>query len=259
MTNPLASVLGGDAGAAVLPRLAPAAAPVCGQPWSAFAVDAGQIVQAAKRIAALFATDAIVIEIDASDSASSVEAVRRLAAENGRPVVPILPGPVTLAATSDADADAAKEVLTGIVEAIGEARPALLLFDESTVPASELAGMGARKLFNTLRNVTSYFDVPLGIIMAIPDEDAADAAVRLKPDAVIATGTADAALLDRIAAEGPVAGIALAANDTATASNAAALAATRPLIITTLGGGPDPLPVETMHAFMGVFSGARQP
>ena len=124
MTNPLASVLGGDAGAAVLPRLAPAAAPVCGQPWSAFATDAGQIVQAAKRIAALFATDAIVIEIDASDSASSVEAVRRLAAENGRPVVPILPGPVTLAATSDADA--AKEVLTGIVEAIGEARPALL-------------------------------------------------------------------------------------------------------------------------------------
>ncbi|BBE33243.1 hypothetical protein [Sphingosinicella microcystinivorans] len=257
MTNRLASVLGGDAGAAVLPRLASLAAPVCGQPWNAFAADAGQIVQAAKRIAALFATDAIVIEIDASDSASTVEAVRRLAAEGGRPVVPILPGPVTLAATSDADA--AKEVLTGIVEGIGEARPALLLFDESTVPASELAGMGARKLFNTLRNVTSYFDVPLGIIMAIPDEDAADAAVRLKPEAVIAAGTADAALLDRIAAEGPVAGIALAANDTAAASNAAALAATRPLIITTLGGGPDPLPVETMHAFMGAFSGARQP
>ncbi len=100
MTNRLASVLGGDAGAAVLPRLAAAAAPVCGQPWSAFAADAGQIVQAAKRIAALFATDAIVIEIDASDSDAAVEAVRRLAAENGRPVVPILPGPVTLAATA---------------------------------------------------------------------------------------------------------------------------------------------------------------
>jgi hypothetical protein len=250
MTNRLASVLGGDAGAAVLPRLATAAAPVCGQPWSALVADAGQIVQAAKRIAALFDTDAIVIEIDASDSASTVEAVRRLAAENGRPIVPILPGPVTLAATSDADA--AKEVLTGIVEA----RPALLLFDESAVPASELAGMGARKLFNTLRNVTAYFDVPLGIIMAIPDEDAADAAVRLKPDAVIAAGIADAELLDRIAAEGPAIGIALSVDDTAAA---AALAATRPLIITTLGGGPDPLPVETMHAFMGAFSSARQP
>lgn len=254
MTNRLASVLGGDASAAVLPRLEAVASPVCGQPWNAFAADAGQIVQAAKRIAALFATDAIVIEIDASDSDAAVEAVRRLAAENGRPVVPILPGPVTLAATSDADA--AKEVLTGIVEAIGEARPALLLFDESTVPASELAGMGARKLFNTLRNVTAYFDVPLGIIMAIPDEDAADAAVRLKPDAVIAAGIADAELLDRIAAEGPAIGIALSVDDT---TAAAALAATRPLIITTLGGGPDPLPVETMHAFMGAFSGARQP
>lgn len=254
MTNRLASVLGGDAGAAVLPRLAAAAAPVCGQPWSALVADAGQIVQATKRIAALFGTDAIVIEIDASDSASTVEAVRRLAAENGRPIVPILPGPVTLAATSDADD--AKEVLTGIVEAIGEARPALLLFDESAVPTSELAGMGARKLFNTLRNVTAYFDVPLGIIMAIPDEDAADAAVRLKPDAVIAAGIADAELLERIAAEGPAIGIALSVDDTAAA---AALAATRPLIITTLGGGPDPLPVETMHAFMGAFSGARQP
>jgi hypothetical protein len=254
MTNRLASVLGGDAGAAVLPRLAAAAAPVCGQPWSAFSADAGQIVQAAKRIAALFGTDAIVIEIDASDSARAVEAIRRLAAENGRPVVPILPGPVTLAATSDADA--AKDILTGIVETIGEARPALLLFDESAVPASELAGMGARKLFNTLRNVTSYFDVPLGIIMAIPDEDAADAAVRLKPDAVIAAGTAGADLLDRIAAEGPAIGIALSVDDTAGAET---LAATRPLIITTLGGGPDPLPVETMHAFMGAFSSARQP
>jgi len=256
MTSRLASVLGGDAGAAVLPRLSATAAPVCGQPWSAFAADAGQIVQAAKRIAALFATDAIVIEIDASDSASTVEAVRRLAAENGRPVVPVLPGPVTLATTSDADA--AKEMLTGIVEAIGEARPALLLFDESTVPASELASMGARKLFNTLRNVASYFDVPLGIVMAIPDEDAADAAVRLKPDVVIAAGTADAALLDRIAAEGPTPGIALAANHTAAVAAAAALAATRPLIITTLGGGPDPLSVETMHAFVGAFGSARQ-
>lgn len=254
MTNRLASVLGGDAGAAVLPRLAAAAAPVCGQPWNAFSADAGQIVQAVKRIAALFGTDAIVIEIDATDSASTVEAVRRLAAENGRPVVPILPGPVTLAATSYADA--AKDILTGIVETIGEARPALVLFDESAVPASELAGMGARKLFNTLRNVTSYFDVPLGIIMAIPDEDAADAAVRLKPDAVIAAGAANADLLDRIAAEGPAIGIALSVDDTA---GAAALAATRPLIITTLGGGPDPLPVETMHAFMGAFSSARQP
>lgn len=254
MTNRLASVLGGDAGAAVLPRLAAAATPVCGQPWSAFSADAGQIVQAAKRIAALFGTDAIVIEIDAADSASTAEAVRRLAAEDGRPVVPILPGPVTLAATSDADA--AKEILTGIVETIGEARPALVLFDESAVPASDLAGMGARKLFNTLRNVTSYFDVPLGIIMAIPDEDAADAAVRLKPDAVIAAGTADADLLDRIAAEGPAIGIALSVDDTV---GAAALAATRPLIITTLGSGPDPLPVETMHAFMGAFSSARQP
>ena len=163
--------------------------------------------------------------------------------------------PVTLAAASDADS--AKDVLTPIVEAIGEARPALLLFDESGVAASDLAGMSARKLFNTLRNVTSYFDVPLGIIMAIPDEDAADAALRLKPDAVIAAGTADADLLDRIAAEGPAIGLALSVDGPAAA--AAALAATRPLIITTLGGGPDPLPVETMHAFMGAFSGARQP
>lgn len=255
MTNRLASVLGGDVGAAVLPRLSAAAAAVCGQPWSMFAADAGQIVQAAKRIAALFGSDAIVIEIDAADSESTVEAVRRLAAEGGRPVVPVLPSPVTLAAASDADS--AKDVLTAIVEAIGEARPALLLFDESGVAASDLAGMSARKLFNTLRNVTSYFDVPLGIIMAIPDEDAADAALRLKPDAVIAAGTADADLLDRIAAEGPAIGIALSVDGPAAA--AAALAATRPLIITTLGGGPDPLPVETMHAFMGAFSGARQP
>lgn len=255
MTNRLASVLGGDAGAAVLPRLSAAAAAVCGQPWSMFAADAGQIVQAAKRIAALFGSDAIVIEIDPADGESTVEAVRRLVAEGGRPVVPVLPGPVTLAAASDADS--AKDVLTPIVEAIGEARPALLLFDESGVAASDLAGMSARKLFNTLRNVTSYFDVPLGIIMAIPDEDAADAALRLKPDAVIAAGTADADLLDRIAAEGPAIGIALSVDGPAAA--AAALAATRPLIITTLGGGPDPLPVETMHAFMGAFSGARQP
>lgn len=256
MTNRLASVLGGDAGAAVLPRLSAAAAPVCGQPWSTIAADVGQIVQAAKRIAALFGSDAIVIEIDTAASETTVEAIRRLTAEGGRPVVPVLPGPVTLATASDTDT--AKAVLTAIVEAIGEARPALLLFDESAAPADDLSGMGARKLFNTLRNVASYFDVPLGIVMAVPDEDAADAAVRLKPDAVIAAGAADADLLDRIAAEGPVTGIAVAVDDAAAAANAAALAAARPLIITTLGGGPDPLPVETMHAFMGAFGSARK-
>lgn len=257
MTNRLASILGGDAGAAVLPRLSASAAPVCGQPWRTFAADAGQIVQAVKRIAALFAADAIVIEIDPANSESTVEAVRRLAAEGGRPIVPVLPGPVTLAAASDDET--AKAALTAIAEALGEARPALLLFDESAAPASALSGMPARKLFNTLRNVTAYFDVPLGIVMAIPDEDSADAATRLKPDVVIAAGPTNADLLDRIAAEGPVTGLALAPDDTAAATDAAARAATRPLIITTLGGGPDPLPVETMHAFMGAFAGARQP
>jgi hypothetical protein len=81
-------------------------------------------------------------------------------------------GPLTLAAQIESAADVSaavecadvKNTLVKIVEAACDARPDLVLLVE-TAPQPGVLSPAYRRLFQTLRNVASYFDIPLGILL----------------------------------------------------------------------------------------------
>lgn len=258
-----ADIMAGRAeGVVLMPRLAGLAEAACGQPWNEICADAGQIVMAAKRLAGLFGAEALMLGddpalvgdaggLDAARVATLADAARRLGAESGAaPVVVLLPGPVALAG-GDAVSEEAKQSFSDAAEAICEGRPALLLFDESGADAGALGEMPARRIYNTLRNVAAYFDVPLGALL--PAGADADAAARLKLGAALLDADADADTLGAVAQAEAVPGLLLDPADAtgagrAAQSGGALLLSTRPGADTT---------IETMHQYMRAAKDAR--
>lgn len=251
MTDRLTALLSGDGSAhAVLPRLEGLADVVCGEPWDAVADDASRLVPALKRLAGLFGSDGLLLP---GEAPAAAEAARRL--ENDSVVV-MLRGPVAAALEQGWDGDEYPEDLksgfNARVEGLCGARIALLLLDESGVAGDLLVSMPARKIYNTIRNVAAYFDIPVG---AVIPSDNAEIPAKLKLDVALLACTAapDADVVERISEDVRAVGFALPANDAALAATVAA-AAGRPCLFTTLAGS-DGATIETMHGFMGALRG----
>ena len=261
MAGRLAELLDGAAqGHAIVPRLQGLAKPVCGEPWEALAGDPSRLLAGAKKLAALFASDGLLL----GNEAAAPEAARRLADEaSASPCVVLVAGPVARALSEGWDGgdfpEALKADFTAQAEGFCEARVALLLFDETGVDPAMLGGMPARKVYNTLRNVASYFNVRVGAIIDGTDADAVETAAKLRLDAtLLACRTADALPdpfdLERLFEDGRMAGLALPEDDAALAARAAVLAG-QPCLFTTLARDGEPM-IETMHGFMGALRGA---
>lgn len=258
MAGRLSELLGGQGTAhAIVPRLQGLAKPVCGERWEALVHDPSRLLAAVKKLAALFASDALLLgEEDAAG-----EVVRRLGDEAGAsPCVVIVTGAVAQALAGGWDGgyfpEALKADLTALAEGFCDARVALLLFDETGVDPALLGTMPARKVYNTLRNVASYFNVRTGAIIDGTDAGAIDVAARLRLDAtLLACRSADALPdpfdLDRLCEDGRIAGLALPADDAGLAALAAAHVG-RPCLFTTLASDGAPT-IETMHDFMGAL------
>lgn len=78
--------------------------------------------------------------------------------------VACLPGPSAVA-QSGQDEAGVKEQMVARAEAICKVRPDLLLFREAGALGKEPISMGQRKLFNTLKNMASYYNVPVGLYL----------------------------------------------------------------------------------------------
>lgn len=286
MSDRLATLLDGEAGIAVLPRLHSLARSAGGDAWESVASDPSHLVPMMKRLAALFGSDALVF----GDSSgllplmsggngeavlagtgrldAAVEAVNRLADETGAAArVVILPGPIVTASRlgwSGGDfPESLKEILTAATERFCEARATLVLFDETGAAADILATMPARKIYNTLRNVASYFDVAIGAIIEGLDEDNSEVPAELKLDSlVIAAPSADALpdadTLAAMAEDVRLTGIAVPDKDLPTAAviaqTAAAALSGKPLFFTTLASDGEGS-IETMHELMRTLRG----
>lgn len=94
-----------------------------------------------------------------------------------RACVAAMTGPVTLAAQlhgPDAGPDAVKEVKSLVVrvaEAFCQTRPDLLIFMEGRALGLVDITPAHRKVYNTLKNVARYFDIPVGLYLQGYDPD----------------------------------------------------------------------------------------
>lgn len=105
------------------------------------------------------------------DSANALlECVGRLA-ETTRPeleLVVALPGPGRICSSLGMAMDRAsmehiKPGLVKLLEMVGERRPDLVVLDEAGDGDTALAAVDYRRVCNTLKNVTEYFGIPLGL------------------------------------------------------------------------------------------------
>ncbi len=112
--------------------------------------------------------------------AALLECTRRLA-ETARPereLAVALPGPARLVRSlglplERASLDWIKPGLVKLLEMVGACRPDLVVIDEADVGEALLAGPDYRRLCSTLKNVTEYFGIPLGLRVAGYDDGAA--------------------------------------------------------------------------------------
>jgi hypothetical protein len=101
---------------------------------------------------------------------TALETMRRVfhACRQERMVAAALTGPLSLAAQLEAGSGRGvecadlKSPLVRLTEAVCEARPDLLLFVEVGAAPGTMSP-GYRRLYQTLRNVASYFDIPVGL------------------------------------------------------------------------------------------------
>ena len=123
---------------------------------------------------------------------------RSLADRSGGAVVACIPGPARMASLLSGSFDDAalgrlKEVLVQLADAVCQKRPDLLLLDEGDVLHSATPPAAYRRTFATLRNVSRYFDVPLGLAVS-GDAASIAAAVLMQPQALIVRARPDGSL-----------------------------------------------------------------
>lgn len=173
-----------------LPFLETLAAQVEGCPLSSLLADATRWANALPRVARLMDAKVIAVGfvdgfcLDAfarmpeepwrHDSASALlDCVGRLA-ETIRPDLELavaLPGPARICrhrglAMDRTSMESIKPGLVKLLEMICERRPDLVVLDESDDGDTSLAAADYRRICNTLKNVTEYFGIPLGLRIA---------------------------------------------------------------------------------------------
>jgi hypothetical protein len=266
----LTYVLSGERGAmAFAPRLQPLAEVVCGAPWRTIEASVSEIVQAAKKLSAVFGADALMFhEQPQSDGKTTEEAVARLSADAAAaPSIIVLPGPVAQAERAGWDEGrsvlAAKDALVSRAEAYCAARAKLIILDEHGASPSALSSSAAKRLYTTLRNVTGYYALPLGIVA---DAEALGAASALKLDVGLVEAGAPFSsrfvdILNDADSAWPTLGLSLASFEVGVAGawlRARQRAAEdRGLLITTSPRCDEHATVEAMHALRDFVHGAE--
>lgn len=125
------------------------------------------------RTARLVESDAVFVGFDLGASGdvtaddprllNAMEAVDRLRQTEGSwlGTIGVVAGPVSLVAAHGEEAG--RQLAIDMAEAYCRKRPDLLLFREGQALGQSEIGMSERKLYNTLRNMASYYSVPLAI------------------------------------------------------------------------------------------------
>ncbi|MCB1662144.1 MAG: hypothetical protein H6995_09700 [Pseudomonadales bacterium] len=99
-----------------------------------------------------------------------------------------LSGPIGLAQTLYADIGRAgdlKQTMVELAEAFCKSRPDLLIFREGAALGNTAIGMPERKVYNTLKNMASYFNVPLAIYLEQYDSQLLPDLAKLKVNFVL--------------------------------------------------------------------------
>lgn len=112
--------------------------------------------------------------------AALLECTRRLA-ETARPereLAVALPGPARILRSLGLDLDRTsldriKPGLVKLLEMVGACRPDLVIIDESGEGDAQLVSPDYRRICSTLKNVTEYFGIPLGLRVSGYDDGAA--------------------------------------------------------------------------------------
>ncbi len=126
--------------------------------------------------------------------------LERLVADPARgPVAAVLPGPGLIARAFRTVPDAAflevlKPALVPLFEEICRRRPDVLLIEEADALEAQGPGGAYRRLFATLRNLSRYYNVALGIGAAMSSPAAIEALTSLRPDVLLPGADASGAL-----------------------------------------------------------------
>lgn len=152
---------------------------------TAMQADAGLWVASQRKAKQLLALDAMTVGADfnllteaCSDNdlildgelGQQVEALSRMCQteHDHSACVAVSTGPATLASRLFGDsakiADL-KPIMTSLIEKLCEPRPDLLLLREATTLGQQALTMAERKAYNTLKNLASYYDVPIAIYL----------------------------------------------------------------------------------------------
>ena len=106
-----------------------------------------------------------------SRQGTALDAINRLTqiARRDTGCIACLTGPVTLSEQlfpgDEQGLSKAKELCVALIEKMSECRPDLLLLREGPALGQRALGMPERKAYSTIKNMVSYFDVPLGIYL----------------------------------------------------------------------------------------------
>ncbi|MEX6725453.1 hypothetical protein ABU113_13325 [Sphingosinicellaceae bacterium M-36] len=184
---------GRGAASAVVVRPGPFAGRVAGQAWPDIAGDPALQVPALGKVTALLGGDALVIDIDPAAAPGVVEAAvetaNRLSGEGATPFARVVTITGLLAGhaggAGDTPGEAERERMTALVEQVCKARPDLVLLLEGAALGTASVSIALRKLYNTLRNVAGYFNVPLGVMLSGYPAEAAAEFAKLKLDAYV--------------------------------------------------------------------------
>lgn len=178
---PFDRFLNGQTGpAAIVAFLEPLAARIASTDYAALAADPAVWSASLTRSADLLDIQAVAVGFEQAVAAeenrdtegNALEALDRLRQTEGERLAcaGAMPGPIAMAAGMDAAADdsvvaTARQASVERAEAFCEKRPDLLILREGAALGQSVIGMPARKAFNTLRNMASYFSTPLALYL----------------------------------------------------------------------------------------------
>lgn len=126
--------------------------------------DPGHWVGNLRKMQQLLQLSGAIVQLSADSESVAQETLTRLCQteRDNMGCIAMMPGPLQMAGSMD-NLDAVKAGSVELAEKLCEARPDLLVLREGALLGQNPVAMPQRKAFNTIKNVASYFDVPLAI------------------------------------------------------------------------------------------------
>lgn len=151
---------------------------------SAMLADPGNWVSNLRKMQQLLSLSAAIVQQgtdNAGNNAIALETLNRLCQTERANMgcIAMMQGPLSMAGSMD-QLDSIKASSVEMAEKLCEARPDLLILNEGALLGQNAVAMPQRKAFNTIKNVASYFDVPLAIYLTDYHSDGLDQLGKLK-------------------------------------------------------------------------------